>query len=562
MLNYLISLMNSKRHFFASATLITFVLLAGCNTDKLEFDNIELPNYKASHGVILGSAHFSLAELLEDLNDSTLEITENNAKLLSIIYRDTTEFDDIAQVASIDDVTNPGRIEPNLDLGPFPGIDTTYTHTQVLSFDYPVAGGEVLDSIDYIAGTLRFDLESNFNVELSYTFEIYDIIDPSTGDTLVISGVIAPGGTDTQSENLAGFRTQAELQMVIEYDEDNNPTDTTYINRFNGLFTGMLNLSDGGRVNPDETLDYNVTIQDVEYETIYGFFGTKSFDIQSQTVDIAVFEDIGENGFVFKSPEINITLVTSFGVPMGIDLSGISSTNSEGTTVSLMGDVTATPQFTNAPRVNAVGSTTTNIITINSTNSNLADLLSISPNQITIDVAAQTNYNVDSLTRRNFVNYQSRADIYLEMEMPMDLRLQGFTRDFDFDFGIDSAEYDFDEVDTVSLFVKSTNYMPFNGTVDLQVVDADENVLHEILDVLLIASPELPLSGRVEVPNESTVEIKLYDDGLSSLLSASQLKLVLTIDSFDAENETFVKIYSDYSLDLQVSVGAQLDIEL
>ena len=534
-----------SRHFGISSVLVVMLALIGCNIGDIDGD-LELPNHQGKVGLIVGSTTYTIRELLEELEDSSLTIVEDNSMLLKVIYTDSTGFDDIDEIIVVDDVTNGDVLSPGLDIPASPTNDPI-SFNQNLQFNYPIAEDEELDSISYTGGSISLSIQSTFNVNSDYSFTLDDIVDRNTGQPMVFSGNLAVGGNEIQVQDLLNHRTIAERVG----DE----------NIFTGTFVGTLYPEVGDQIQPAEALDYTIEITNVTFQTIYGYFGQKDFELQSQEIEIGFFEDIDVGGFTFKSPEITLTIDNAFGVPMGIDLSQITSSNGSGQSVDLTGSITESLQFVRAPSVNSVGNSLTSVISINSANSNLRDLMNISPNLITVAVSAQTNFNVDDPTEnRNFVDQESVASILMEFELPLDVNLAGFSRNFDFD--LDSL--DLDDADTVNMRIKSLNLLPFTGLVDFQLINPGQadSILYEIADVLLIESPELPISGRAEEPEETVANITFFEESLDALKGATKINLIMNVNSFDSENGTFVKIYSDSNLELIVSLEASLNLEL
>ncbi len=531
-----------KSLHFVGALLTGLALLAGCNLDEIDTDR-ELPSWTPSFGVPVGSTTYTVQELLDELEDSTLHWEEDNSMLLKVIYTDSSGFDDIDEIVVIDDVSNPGSIAPGFDIQN-PPADTMVAHTENLQFEYPISQGEQLDSIIYLDGTVRLDMQSTFSVDFQFDFIIHDIVNSQTGDTLIFSETIPAGGTLSENLSLSGYRTIAESEGAL--------------NVFTGVFDGVILVTAGNSVNPADSLSYTLSIENVTYQTVYGYFGEKNYEVQDRIIEIGFFEDIDVDLFAFKSPEINLTIENAFGVKMGLDLSDITSIGDGGQTTRLSGEITESLQFVQAPTVNNVGGSVTSLVSINSNNSNLRDLFANAPTQFNIALSAQSNFNAVDSVDRNFVDIASTASVLMEMELPLDVSLQNFTRDFD--FGIDSLNLD--EADTVVLIVKSVNLLPLTGIVDLQLHDATGNILYEVPDLLLIESPDLPLSGRPDTPQETIAMVPFYGESLEALENATLLILAMNVNSFDSENGTFVKIFSDSELELIVSMEVGINKEL
>lgn len=526
---------------------VIVVLFSMCNAGDLDFNNIETPNLASHNSIVVGQTTYKIGELISELEDPNIEITEDNSNLLSVTYRDTTQFNDLASIITLQDVSNPGNIEANsTPIAGSPSDQDVTIPTQNLSFEYTSPNSEELDSVIYSAGTIALDIQNGYAVDVEYELTLSDIVDTTTGDALVLSGTLPASGTDNASASLAGYKT------IINYDAGTNT------NLFAGLFDGVLKVQTGDFINGTEIIDYTLAITNAEFSTIFGWFGSKNVDIESQTITLDFFEGISENNLVINNPQLNFYIDNSFGVPMGLDLAAISASNSSGTSVNLAGDVTDSPQLVRAPSTSQVGQSAASIIQVDESNSNMRDLLAISPNTFTLDVSAVSNYNNDDGSDRNFVTTTSQVDIVMELNIPLNVKMQNVSRDFY--TGIEGFE--FEDADTIRLVLTTDNGFPFGGTIDMQFMDADSTVIFEYPDVQFMESPEIPVSGKIEesVITKSTIPV-YRGNGYQELLDASIVNFVTNFSSADAENDNYVKLFSDYEMTLKLGVQVNVNYE-
>lgn len=514
-----------------------------CNAGDLDFNDIELPLYKPKAVAPIGTTTYTIQSLLEKLEDPNIEITEDNTKLLSIAYRDTTVFDDYQSMIELEDVSNPGIITPGTPSF-FDPSDVAIPIDDIdLSFEYTSPNNEVLDSVLYTAGTITLDIQNGFQSPIDYSLILSDILNLDTGDPLILSGTLPGFGTDQASAQLNNYKTIIERIGTQNF--------------FDGIFNGTINYQGGTLITGSEQITYTLTISGAEFSEIYGWFGDKTVDIESRSIEIDFFEGISDNGFEFSNPQLNFYLDNGFGVPMGLNFDNVSATNAGGTTVSMTGTITDSPQLVRAPSVENVGETAKSIIKINETNSNLRDIFAIAPNLFNINLTADANFNNenDDDVEKNFVTTTSSIEVITEINLPLNIKLTEVTRDFP--TGIEGFE--FEEADTLTLVLNTSNQLPFDGVIDMQFLAADSSVLYEQIEVDFFISPEVPVSGKIETPDEKVSYIKIYrGEGYEELLEASILNLVVRVTSYKADEDNFVKIFSDY--ELIITVGAEVSI--
>lgn len=540
-----------KSIWYFNTTLYGLVLLlfSMCNVGELDFDDIKLPNYRPSVPIVIGETTYTVKELIEEIDDASIDISTDNANLLAVTYRDTIRFDDYLSVIELDNISNPGIIKPNST--PIPGspIDQDVTiPTQDLSFTYKSPNNEELDSVKYSKGTLVMDIRSDYDSDVDYDLTLTDIINLDTGKPMVLSGTLSGNGEDQVTRSLVNHKT-----AIVRGAGPGN------VNLFSGKFDGIIKVKTGDAINGTEEINYTIDIKDADFSEIYGWFGDKTISLQDKTINADFFKGFSESGIVFGTPQINFYTDNSFGVPMGLNLGGISSTNESGTSVTLSGKITESPQLVRSPSISELGKSLSSSIEINETNSNLRDLLATSPTSFQVKVSAEANFENKNDQNRNFVTSNSQVEAITEIHLPLNVQLKNFSRNF----RTNIEGFDFKDADTINLVLKTENQLPFDGIVDMQFLAADSSVLFQYKDILLLTSPEVPTLGKVQEAAINKAKIPVYmGNGYQELLDATTLNLVMRVNSYKADEDNFVKIFSDYKLTLKVSAQVKVNYEL
>jgi len=526
------------------------ITIYACNVSELDFNDVELPNYNPDFIGPLGSASYSVPELIAELEDDQIDIDTSQAGLLSFVYRDTTTFDDLSQIVILNNVNSNGRVNSPIELSGAAitaTIDTTFT--EPLEFVYPFDVDEELDSLLFSQGTVTLTYNSSFSVPIDFSLVMNDVTDRTTGEALAISGTVSAGGSGSQSLSLVNKRVVAIQNGSGE-------------NVFSGSFIAEnIQLNIGDQISPTDFFEFNLSFTDAEFETIYGYFGVKEADIHDQSISFDFFDEL-EGDISFNEPEVSLTVENAFGMTLGVDLSGISVSNADGQSLALTGSVVDEPQFINGPDINSVGEATTSVVSINVDNSNIRSLFESNPTELFLDIAGQTNFsNIASIVPiedRNFVDQSSFTVNILEINIPLDVQLSNLTKTFDFGIG----EIDLLDTDTIGVRLKSINEIPIAGTFDLQFLASDNTVVHEITDVLAFDSPEVSASGIAQAAKENTTIIPLFGDGIDAFENSPTIRVKMNIESYNASDGQYVKIFYDSEIELIVGLEASLNIEL
>tara|TARA_R110000868_G_scaffold351145_2_gene612441 strand:+ start:234 stop:1853 length:1620 start_codon:yes stop_codon:yes gene_type:complete len=536
--------MNSflRRH----STIVVFIVglvLYSCNVGDIDFDNIEDPVFTPEVVAPIGEVTYTVKELIEEINDPNIEISDAKNLLLAVTYRDTSIFKVPTELISIDEISQQKVMETGIVVLASP-TDVTEEFQQALSLDYPAENGEQIDSLIYADGNLEVIIDSQIEADVELEIKLVDFVHSDSRDTIVFNVSLPYNGSspvsDTQNTTLQNHRITLS-RMGGQ-------------NIFNVIVNGTVNIKAGQSVSSSDFIFLTFNTSDTQFSSVIGYFDEKEITVQDQTIEIDFFKDIEPFGLEFKSPEIVLHIDNSFGLPIGISLAGISSSNDNGDFRMLTGLATEKPIKIKYPELSKFGQTSSSRITISNDISNLSDLLAIAPNKINIPISATSNYeNVSQ--ESNFYTDQSQITTALEVNMPLDVKLGGYKQTFQFDVD----DIGFDEADSIKLRVRTVNDLPFSGIMNLYLLDADSVVIHEVPDNLILQSPEFGANGRTEQPKTQITDVLLNSAGIEALSNTTKIVLVLTVESFESEDNRFVKIYSDYSLTIKIGLIANLN---
>ena len=520
-----------------TSVIFVILLFCGCNIQDLEFDNIKDLTYSPKVAIPLGTASYTIKELIEDLDDDRLEINEGNDLALSFIYRDNSSFEISTDFVDFSTIRN--NIDYNLGLldSPIPTQDAIEVPIAPVSFTFEFpedTGGDLIDSLYYSSGKLSIEVSSTFDGDIDYSVTIAGIKRTIDNMDFTLSSNVNSGLADITQVSLSGYKTI--------FDNSNG------LNEFGFILEGNINIPAGAVARSTDRLIINVTIDDILISEVYGDFGLTEVEIQDQSIDFDGFEDFSSTGLELGDPKIILDVTNYYGIPIKMDLSGMTVRDKDGGSVSLAGDISDNGIIINSPTI--VGQQADTHIEISKANSNIQELLKITPVNITVPIKGITNpEGPPGPTVNNFLIDQSSIDVMATIEIPLDFKMDGFSTEVEFAI----SDIDIQDATSINIRVFTKNELPVNGTVKLMILDGTNNVLHEIPDLVLLKSPTVGSDGRITSPEESTENIELNQAGINTFLNGNTIVAKLEIDSFNATNGTFVKIFSDYKIDFELS---------
>lgn len=526
--------------------------LSACNTNELEFDNLEVDRINGVFGVPLGDITYTLGELLDEANIDDEALQEDENFLLSLSYSDTLSYENQDDFVQIDDISGDGFF---LNTVTFVNVTTEIDTRQITPLipytqTYNPTNGEELDSVFHDGGQISVTVTSDAYVEgVTYTLQFENTQEVATRSALNVSGTVGrpanPGETseNTLSESLANHVTILSSNT----------------NEFTVSFGAFATLAPGDELTGTETLTFNFTYAEQTFSVVYGKFGQTSAEVGNETLEFDFFNDL-DDGIFFDAPTIRFNFTNTFGIPLALDFSGMSVDDGMGGNQTFLeGSITIDDFLPEIAAAVHPDSTATSTIEISSSNSNIRNLFATSPSRFLFNVEGISNYYDTDNSESNFVEPDNSVGAIVALEMPLAVRLDDFQESFRFDL---SGGLDVDNIDSAFLRVVTVNGLPFSGTLAMEIQDENEEVLYSIPETVIVQTPFINVDGEVTDPNGNSEDIGLSKEAIDALEVGTYLNMLLTLNTPQTQtsNDIFVKVRTDYTINVTVGLGGLVNI--
>lgn len=525
---------------------IAFFALVGasCNINQLETDNLAIEDYQGTIGIPVGEFNETFRRIFEDLIDSSQNLQIGEDSIFVLVFVDSITYNNVDDLVVIDDISNGTIVE--LAETPASSVATQIPIDETFTFSYQPQNGEPTDSVVYESGTLSLRINSSLDSPLDFQFDVFNTVDAS-GNNVAFSGNVGANSNFDGSQDLANHSTFLTLQG----DQ----------NTFQVRFTGTINLQPGDAISSTDILSFNLNYRDQTIQEVYGFFGNDNLQIGNQSINVSFFEEFG-SGVVFQNPEMIMRFENSFGVPIGLNLGGIAGIDNSGATPDttfLSGSVTESSQIIASPDRTQVGQTISDSFSVNALNSNLAEVLAESPDQLNFNISATTNPG--SNFADNFVTNQSSLESQIEMRLPLSVQFNNVRREVDFSL---TTNLNLDDVDSAAIRFVTNNQLPLNALLGIQFKAADSSVLATVDSTLVLASPFINRNNRVVEGENNVANLPLNKEQLTAFQDSEILTVILTLNTPETLNsqEIFVDLLAQYILEMKVSLVLKLNVNL
>lgn len=522
-------------------------LLTTCNKENFDLDRLSTELEIESELVaplIYGS--MSMHDITA-LFDSVSYIKEDPEGLIILVYGDTL-VSVAADTMDLPDLeTSELYLEADVDVPEWIPVDTLEIPRRSKAIDFVLQGDDRLDEVYIKGGDLVLTLQSSFKHTGILTVSSEQILDEN--------GI--PVETSIDIDDASG-------NFDVELIEDSDRFTLKPLLRNDSsliIFDFDLVLYNSGEpISPGEQLVVQASLTNAAFYHVYGFIDTRDLVDESGSLEITIWEDNPElEAISFAAPGIEITSISSFGIPMVIEIDSLVAISAGGEKLSLIIDDGNELEF-NAPGMDQQGESVTTHNLINSSNSNIRDFIDVGPSTIAYSVLGRTSITNDDTT--HFILDESELDLVFEVLLPLDFKSTGYALTDTMEFELGDA-VDTSLVRNVEVSLTTINQLPLELEVQVLLLDEFHTVLDSIFD------DERPLLGASQVDGDgkfvegmeavevNTVEFPIEKLGKLDQVYFMQVRAKLTTSE---EGLPYVKIYSNYTLEFKISMLANLRI--
>jgi hypothetical protein len=499
------------------------LMLTSCDYSYLDgLEDIQDYTYSPEIAVPLVSSSISIDDIMDVSDLSFIELDEDN--LITLVYKGQIFSVDAENIFTLTDQNQQRSFDEIIP------ADTTLIIPFLLSFEK----NEIITSVSFLDGlfnvTAQADQLSQDGYSLDLSFRILNSFDQNEQHI---------GGTASLDQpaniNLAGSRI--ELDNVTNF--------------FLVEYTITI-FGSGTPTNAPYTIDFFQSLTNMRYDLVQGYIDQIDFPVGKATIPISIFNNASMGSIEFVSPRIDLTINNSFGLPVDVNVMEFTATTAEGQIVNISGP---TPWSIGYPESPSAVSDTTKVF-IDNTNSNLFEITRQAPKDIFLNVRGLTNPDA-AITTTNWLRHDSNLNIDVEVRLPLHGKINYFNITDTLELPFDSIP---DELDWIELKMIVSNGFPISTTI--KVLMLDEAGL--VIDTLFKKQPKLmeaaevdPNTGIAVTPAITTIIEMIDEETFENLKKAKTLLVDATLESYNHENDTAIKLLDNYRLGIDIGLRAK-----
>ncbi len=440
----------------------------------------------------------------------------------------------------------------------------------IYAYDLKITAGRVIvpvQTLEYLGNTDTIDFDPGENIELE-RIKIqngsldYEVISTSSLNSSVYVALPSTNRAGSPVSETIIIPPVQTITGSIDFSDTEIDLGTDLMQPFNRLPVEYeIKISSNGDMINFSSLDsiqLILTMPDPDIDYMKGYFGQIQEDIEQDTIRTDL-EDILkkiEGDFHLSDPSIKINYTNSFGMPFGITLVATGIRDNSSVDLNLAPFTIDYPEFPDRD--------IESFYSVNSSNSNLPDLVSLPPVEIRFSGNGQMNPSGPGTERNNYIFGDSRFVASLEVEVPLEFWINNLQFADTVDNFLKSDSEDDDDspfkpenMEYFRLKINAINGFPLGASLNVMLYDSLTSKNLDTINVKDIIKPApVDDSGKVTSPEETETIIDLNKDFFEASKSADKIIFKFTLITSGGGTKD-VKIYSNYIISFNASVVAK-----
>jgi hypothetical protein len=409
-----------------------------------------------------------------------------------------------------------------------------------------IRNGVELHYVSIESGFVEIEIVSEIKERLIVTYSIPSAT--KNGDTLALNDYISAA---TDNENGYLFK-RIDLSG---YELNLTGVSGTKVNTFITIAEGTVDTlaTEPVAINGGTTVSYGLKFINVKPYFARGYFGDQQIHIGPSTTKTNAFSRITAGTLDLEAIDFNLEIKNGIGVDLQMTLNQLATSNTTSLeSNSLSHSSIGTPLDLNRAQLTGGIPEVTYFsypLAINTSNSNIDQLIEILPNELTVDLDLFINPMGNTSGGNDFFYKKHSIKTDLNVEFPLSLIANNLTLEetIDFNFSEEGRNQDLNEG---KLFLYANNGFPFNANIQLLLYDANNKLIQNLPIENYIEAAPVNAALRVTNKKESIITVPLSSTEILNLYATKQV--VLKIAFTTTAQPQFVKIYEEYELDIKM----------
>jgi hypothetical protein len=530
---------------------IVALTLASCIKDRFDLNKLTSSEWNPTFAVPLINSKMGVYDILAASDSSELVVIDQSG-LIALVYRGeliSYEAKDIVALPNQEEVT-----QLTLNASQSTTLTTVGSVTVQENFNYAylTTSSVYIDSLNLKNGTLDINIISDFR---------------HSGSLTITMPTLKKNNLPFQATIPINFMGSVPVNLGQNFDITGYSLAMTNGNNSIPINYSLTLTNSGQPLSPGENLTATMGLNGWEFSRIFGNFGQQIVSIDRDSINLNVFNNSSGGYFALVNPKLKLTVNNSFGFPVNIHFNTFESYNQiTGVITPIALTTFPNPFAINYPALNQIGSTVSNNLLINKTNSNVDSLITPTPKFFIFGIEGRSNpVGPPVPPATNFMTDQSRFKIDMEVELP----LEGFAYGFSI---VDTLDFEFgeniEEVEKVLFRINVENGFPVDLRMQMVFLDQFLIPVDTMLSIYsnLVASGSVGANGKVSSPTTKITDVTYNRARIENLNKAKYVIVRGESNTLNASganpSNPIIKLYDDYFFNVRVGMKVEGRVKL
>lgn len=338
-----------------------------------------------------------------------------------------------------------------------------------------------------------------------------------------------------------------------------------YHNKVNTLFTSFTALvSPLGQpvlVNNTDSLIVNNTFYDIIPSYAKGYFGQKTFDVGPSDTKFTLFNRIVDGTLQLEDVNFNLKIENPIGLDARVYFNNLSSINTRtGNTINLTNSIIGS-----AININRASESGGNVfpmvenIPLTASNSNIKQMIENLPDKFGYSMQIIANPLGNISGSNDFIYSDKLMKAKMDIEIPLSLIASNLI--LVDTLALNISNNGIQKVNSGTITLIADNGFPFDAALQIYLL----NDAHVVVDSILANTntiDEAPINSNLRVIGKKTTKISIPINTNKMDLLYNTKKVMLKIKFNTSAQPQFIKIYSEYTIDVKLVGDFNYTIQL
>ncbi len=309
--------------------------------------------------------------------------------------------------------------------------------------------------------------------------------------------------------------------------------------------------------NSTDNIKLDIKLTNPVFDYAKGYFGQQVETITPDSLDLGIADVLSHltGSFLISSPSIKINYSNSFAIPMQVTFNGTGIRKNKSNVNLGLATQTITPATFASRDASAV-------IAVDKTTSKIDSLISMPPEKIRFSGSANMNPAGNTGLRDNYVFGNSRFLASLDVEVPLEFRMNNLQFVDTVDNFLKSSSgstssFKPEDFKLLRVDITAQNGFPLGISLKMSLYDPANHTIKSTIDATDLLKPApVDTNGKSNGFTETTTHIEFTQEFFSSISTTD--KIIFKFGLITSENGTKdVKIYSDNRIDYKAALVVQ-----